>query len=167
VTFFATLFRQRAEYTSTKQFVMGDYDNNNAGVGIRKYPYTTDMSVNPEDYGYIRRSDYTGVHAKGEVWCGILLETYWNFIEEYGFSDNWYLGEGGNNMLLRDVVDGLKIQPCRPTFVDARNAILQADEINYSGRNLCLLWKGFAKRGLGLSAQSGGFESFEVPSECT
>jgi len=165
--FFATLFRQRAEYTSTTQFVMGDYDNNNAGVGIRNYPYTTDMSVNPETYSFIRGSGYAGVHAKGAVWCGILFETYWNFVEEYGFSDNWYLGEGGNNMVLRDIVDGLKIQPCRPTFVDARNAILQADEVNYSGRNLCLLWKGFAKRGLGLNAQSGGYEEFEVPSECT
>jgi len=166
VTFFATMFRQRASYVSTDQFVMGDYDNNNAGVGIRKFPYTTDLSLNPETYNYITRSDYTGVHAKGEVWCGILWETYWNFVDELGFSDNWYLGEGGNNRILQDVVDGLKLQPCRPTFVDARNAILQADEANFGGIHLCLLWKGFAKRGLGLYAVGGGTESFELPAEC-
>jgi len=164
--FWATMLRQRAGYVSTDQFVMGDYDNNNAGVGIRKFPYTTDMSVNPETYSYITRSDYTGVHAKGEVWCGILWETYWNFVDELGFSDNWYLGEGGNNWILQDIVDGLKIQPCRPTFVDARNAIIQADEANFGGRHLCLLWKGFAKRGLGLLAQGGGIESFALPAEC-
>jgi len=69
-------------------------------------------------------------------------------------------------MVLRDIVDGLKLQPCNPTFVDARDAILQADEINYGGNNLCLLWKGFAKRGLGLLALSGGRENFDVPADC-
>jgi len=158
-----TALRQRQDYNRFDEFPMAPYDN---VVGIRRYPYTTDMSVNPETYNYITRSGYEGVHAKGEVWCGILWETYWNLVDDFGFADNWYLGEGGNNFIFQDVVDGLKLQPCNPTFVDARNAILEADEMNYSRRHLCLLWRGFAKRGLGLGALSGGRESFEVPSEC-
>jgi len=161
----ATALRQRSDYTRTDLFPMAPYDNNNVG-GIRRYVYTTLMNVNPETYAYITRSGYEGVHAKGAVWCGILWETYWNLVDATGFSPNWYLGEGGNNEILRDVVDGLKIQPCNPTFVSARDAILQADEINYGGRNLCLLWRGFAKRGLGEGAEAGGYESFTVPSGC-
>jgi len=163
--FWATQLRQRGTYERTDLFPMGDYDTNQVN-GIRKFPYTTLLSVNPETYGYITRTGYEGVHAKGEVWCGILWETYWNLVDDIGFVDDWYLGEGGNNVVLQNVVDGLKLQPCNPTFVDARNAILQADEINYEGKHLCLFWKGFAKRGLGLNALSGGREDFTVPSNC-
>jgi len=162
---FATVLRQRPTYDRSILFAMGAYDVDD-DYGIRNYPYTTNLNVNPETYEYITYAGYAGVHAKGAVWAGILWETYWNLVDEIGFSTDWYLGEGGNNEILRDVVDGLKLQPCLPNFVDARNAILQADEINYSGRNLCLLWRGFAKRGLGEGAVGGGTESFVVPPEC-
>jgi hypothetical protein len=33
------------------------------------------------------------------------------------------------------VIDGLKLQPCNPHFVDARDAILAADLVNYEGAN--------------------------------
>ncbi|KAI8588933.1 Fungalysin metallopeptidase-domain-containing protein [Geranomyces variabilis] len=72
----------------------------------------------------------------------------------------------GNIVALQLVVDGMKLQPCHPTFVDARDAILQADEVNYGGEDLCEIWKAFAKRGLGVGAKPGGMEDFEVPSKC-
>jgi len=163
----ATAFRQRSTYTRDDVFPMALYSNL---AGIRKFPYTTDMSINPETYSYITRAGYEGVHAKGEVWCGILWEAYWNVVDEHTFQPNWYLNNGprpgGNIQILQDVVDGLKLQPCRPTFVDARDAILEADRVNWEGRNVCLLWKAFAKRGLGEGAMSGGRESFTVPSNC-
>jgi extracellular elastinolytic metalloproteinase len=167
----ATALRQRPNYNRVSRFSMGDYDIGTPGVGIRKFPYTTDMQVNPETYDYIRRAGYEGVHAKGEVWCGILWEVYWNFVDQHGFSSNWYKDtpeslRAGNVMILQNVVDGLKLQPCRPTFVDARDAIIQADEQNYGGDNKCLLWRGFAKRGLGVGAAAGGIQSFDLPPEC-
>ncbi|KAJ3159266.1 Fungalysin/Thermolysin Extracellular metalloproteinase 5 [Geranomyces michiganensis] len=72
----------------------------------------------------------------------------------------------GNIAALQLVVDGMKLQPCHPTFVDARDAILQADKVNYGGENLCEIWKAFAKRGLGVGARAGGVEDFGVPSTC-
>eukprot|EP00664_Eupelagonemidae_sp_cell27_P004518 gene4518-9767_t len=132
---------------------MGDYVR--AG-GIRNYPYSYDMEVNPATFGYISRSGYTGVHAIGSVWCGILHDVYWVMRREYGFSPNWYDGTAGNNILWQNVLDGLKLQPCRPTFVDARDAILLADEQNYGGRHTCTMWCAFARRGLGLSASTTG-----------
>ena len=161
--FVATLLRQRAEYTREDAFTMGEYSY---GQNIRRFPYSTDMTVDPETYGYIRKWQYWGVHAKGEVWAGILLEAYWNLVDAHGFDPDWYSGTGGNNIMLRNVIDGMKLQPCRPTFVDARNAILQADRINYGGKNACLLWKGFAKRGLGTKAMANGREDFSLPRKC-
>jgi len=140
----ATSLRQLPSYVRSDVFPMAPYSNNNAN-GIRKFPYTTDMTTNPETYNYITRTGYTTVHAKGEVWAGILWEAYWNFVDQYDFSTNWYLGEGGNNKIMQDVVDGLKLQPCRPNFVQARDAILQADEVNFGGSNYCLLWRCFGK----------------------
>jgi extracellular elastinolytic metalloproteinase len=168
----ATALRQRNDYTEDDHFAMGGYDTNTAN-GIRKFVYTTDMSVNPETYSYITRSGYEGVHAKGEVWCGILWECYWNFVKAYGFTDSWYPLPGnkgdhkGNIRILKDVVDGLKLQPCRPTFVDARDAIIAAHRAHYGNDDgVCLLWRGFAKRGLGINAVAGGVESFTLPPEC-
>ncbi|KAJ3023632.1 Fungalysin/Thermolysin Extracellular metalloproteinase 5 [Thoreauomyces humboldtii] len=72
----------------------------------------------------------------------------------------------GNIVAVQLVVDGMKLQPCNPTFVDARDAILQADEINNKGANFCEIWRGFAKRGLGSKATAGGNEDFTVPAKC-
>ncbi|KAJ3411731.1 Fungalysin/Thermolysin Extracellular metalloproteinase 5 [Chytridiales sp. JEL 0842] len=74
--------------------------------------------------------------------------------------------KGGNVLALQLVVDGLKLQPCSPNFVDARDAILLADEALTGGDNACEIWRGFAKRGLGVGAASGGREDFELPSSC-
>jgi extracellular elastinolytic metalloproteinase len=134
------------------------------------------MKVNPSTYAFIKKFDYYGVHAKGEVWAVILYEVYWNLVDKHGFSNDWYNIEAkgkdndsvpaGNIIAMKLIVDGMKLQPCRPSFVDARDAILQADEVNYNSANKCELWKGFAKRGLGQKARSGGMEDFTVPVEC-
>lgn len=46
-------------------------------------------------------------------------------------------------------------QPCNPNFVQARDAILDADKKMTGGDNQCEIWKGFAKRGLGEGAAFG------------
>jgi extracellular elastinolytic metalloproteinase len=60
------------------------------------------------------------------------------------------------NMRIRLVLNGMKIQPCRPSFFDARDAIIQADHILTGGENFCELWRGFSERGLGLDAKVEG-----------
>ncbi len=85
----------------------------------------------------------------------MLWEMNWALIDKYGLDPDIYNGTGGNNIALQLVIDGLKLQPCNPGFVDARNAILQADQVNNAGANQCLIWTAFAKRGLGYSATPG------------
>ena len=125
----------------------------NDGRGIRRYPYSTDMSINPLTYGDVAAN--TQVHAVGEVWASMLWDLYWAFVDEYGYDPDWYNGTGGNNMAVRLVFEGMKNQPCFPGFVDGRDAILAADEALFGGANQCLIWEVFARRGLGYYADQG------------
>lgn len=62
----------------------------------------------------------------------------------------------GNTLSVQLIVDAMKIQPCRPSFFDMRDAIIQADQIRTGGANGCLIWKAFAERGLGMDARVVG-----------
>ena len=137
------------------------------GGGIRNYPYSTDMSVNPQTYADIGATNIP--HGVGEIWAAMLWEMYWNLVDRYGFDADLYGGSGGNNLAIQLVIDGMKLQPCSPTFVQARDAILAADQANNAGANECEIWNAFAKRGLGFSATAGGTgvgdetEAFNLP----
>ena len=144
-----------------------------SGVGIRPTPYTTNMSVNPATYASIASN--TQVHFVGYVWASMLWEVYWNLVTSHGYNPNLYADwqAGGNNLTLQLVLDGMKLQTCHPGFVDGRNAILQADQVLTGGANQCDIWKGFAKRGLGVRASQGnannatdGTQAFDLPASC-
>ncbi len=140
--------------------------NTNYYFGIRRFPYSTDMTKNPETYadidtaqqsyppgvpispitGVVISSAANEVHNVGEVWCNALLECRAALWDIYGFA--------GNQMMMQLVVDGLKLQPANPSFLQARSAIIQADQIDNGGANYCTLWAAFAKRGMGMAATS-------------
>jgi len=167
--FWAISLQQQASFPTNIAFPMGDYV---VSGGIRIYPYSYDMDINPATYGFIAGPAYSGVHAMGSFWAGALYDVLVLMKTEHGFDADWYDGTGGNNALWQDVLDGLKLQPCAPTMVDARDAILLADEQNYDGAYVCTMWCGFARRGLGVSASSSSYnnrdvvEAFDTPSNC-
>ena len=131
--------------------------------GVRRFPYSTDMTKAPQTiadidpnqmafppevpmnpaYG-LPDSDADQMHNIGEIWCLMLWECRANLIEQYGFP--------GNELMMQLVVDGMKLSPVNPTFIEARDAILQADLVGNAGTNQTALWRGFARRGLGYSA---------------
>ena len=63
------------------------------------------------------------------------------------------------------LADGMKLQPCNPTFIQARDAIIAADKTGNNGLYFCEIWKGFAKRGLGVNADTNA-DNFDVPQQC-
>lgn len=149
---------------------MGSYASGDPN-GIRTYPYTTNMGINPHTYDDIKTE--VAPHGVGSVWAAMLWEMTWDLIAEYGFDLDIYNGTGGNNIALQLVTDGLKLQPCSPGFVAGRDAILEADQIANGGANRCIIWRAFARRGLGVSAiqgssnsKSDGTEAFDVPVDC-
>ena len=150
--------------------------------GIRRYPYTTDLTKNPltfKDIDPFQASPHTNVpispvfgfnpfdasevHNQGEIWCVTLGEARANLIQKYGFAR-------GKQLILQLVTDGMKLGPPNPNFLEARDAIIQADYVDNGGLDFDELWSGFAKRGLGFSATSppstttsGVHEAFDLP----
>jgi cysteine-rich repeat protein len=169
----ALVFTARAEDApedprSLAPYLLGEPPS---GPGIRNFPYSSDLGVSPLDYGDV--SSLNQPHGVGEVWAAALWEVYWNLVFARGFDPDLAEGQGGNNLLLSLVTDALKLQPCDPTFVEGRDAILCADQIASAGEHRCLIWSGFAKRGVGQSASDGGgpfnlnvAAAFDVPAEC-
>ncbi|RYY15886.1 MAG: arginyl aminopeptidase, partial [Cytophagaceae bacterium] len=126
------------------------------GAGIRRYPYSTSLTTNPLTYANVATS--TEVHNIGEVWCAALWDMTWGIIQQKGsINTNLYngAGNGGNSIALNLMMQGLKLQPCQPGFLDARDAILAADSLLYQGQYHCAIWNAFARRGMGFSAVQG------------
>ena len=129
------------------------------GAGLRTYPYTLNMAVDPHTYADMNGTpNGSEVHYIGEIWASALWDMTWRIIEqEDSIEPNIYnaASTGGNTIALNDVIMGMKLQPCSPGYIDARNAILQADSILYNYRHKCAIWGAFARRGMGYSAQQG------------
>lgn len=139
--------------------------------GIRRFPYSTDMSINPQTFDDIKGT--TAPHPLGELWVGMLWDMYWAFIGKYGYDSDWSNTNSGNYKAVYLVMEGMKMQPCSPGFVAGRDAIFKADQIHYNGENLCMIWEVFARRGLGYFADGGkatdrndGKQNFDVLPTC-
>lgn len=125
------------------------------GLGIRGQRYCTNFAVNNRSYGVTISSQ---VHTRGEIWCATLWDMTWNIINQVGsINPNIYNASagGGNSIALRLVIEGMKLQPCSPGFIDARDAILRADQLLYNGAHQCAIWEAFRRRGMGANASQG------------
>jgi subtilase family serine protease len=114
------------------------------------------------------------VHDNGEIWANVL----WDLRERFRAD----LVAGSDGAAIREVhqlyVDGLKLSPARPTMLDMRDAMLQADVVRNPepgavSANYCRLWQVFATRGMGTGARdtedTGSLSvvaDFGVPAEC-
>ncbi|KAJ3096078.1 Fungalysin/Thermolysin Extracellular metalloproteinase 5 [Phlyctochytrium planicorne] len=170
--FFAVAFQMKGTDTRTSDKAVGVFVTG-AANGVRGFPYSTNLDNNPRKYSDLQTIDLTDVHTVGEVWGAMLYEVYWNFVDKSGFTQVDSLianvdSQKGNVNIIKNVVDGFKIQPCNPTFIQARDAIFKADEANFGGANKCEISKGFAKRGLGFSAVDDGkfVDAFDVDPSC-
>ncbi|GAB1691179.1 hypothetical protein KRM28CT15_29820 [Krasilnikovia sp. M28-CT-15] len=88
------------------------------------------------DYGKI----YSGgpdVHTDGEIWA----QTLWDLRKAIGSSKAQFL-----------VTRAMELSPAKPSFLDQRNSILQADLVANRGRLQSAIWKVFAHRGMGFFA---------------
>lgn len=140
--------------------------------GARRYPYSRDLSKNPLTFKDINprlANGHTNVpladawvgvdpgflanfsHRKGEVWCATLWDARGMLVEKHGHAT-------GTQLILQLVTDGMRCLPAdtthwlHPTFLEARNAILNADVVNNGGANTKELWTAFYKRGMGAAA---------------
>jgi hypothetical protein len=89
--------------------------------------------------GYDASTPAFEVHADGEIWG----ETLWDL--------RTALGATTARML---VTDALRLSPLEPSFLDERNALLAADQIDDGGAHHDQLWQLFAVRGMGFGART-------------
>ena len=94
------------------------------------------------------------MHADGEIWA----QTLWDL-----------RGAVGDATARGLVTDAMRLSPTNPSFLDMRNAILQADELANGGANEDTIWQVFAGRGMGYFAavshagDTSPLESFALP----
>ncbi|KAJ6502916.1 metalloprotease [Mycena vitilis] len=146
-----------------QDFTLGSYIND--GVPIRTYPYSTNLTVNPLQYQDALKL-VAHPHDAGEVWANLLHNVHADLVTAHGFRtyDRDPSGTEGNIVFLHLFMDGLALQPCNPSFIQARDAFLLADENRYQGAHRCLLWETFANRGMGMNAMSAN--NYAVPGDC-
>src|SRR5439155_16154888 len=73
------------------------------------------------------------VHADGEIW----VQTLWDL-----------RGELGSDTTESLVTRAMELSPFNPSFLDERNAILQADMVLSGGARQNVIWAVFAHRGM-------------------
>jgi len=133
---------------------IGEYVANNTTRGIRRAAYTVPADPVHDSYADLGVGGFE-VHRDGEVWAAAL----WDLRQTLGaaISD-------------RLVLEGMKFTPCSPSFLNARDGILQADQSLNGGANRCAIWTVFARHGMGVSASGNNGTTHnaatDVPADC-
>lgn len=175
---------------ATYKLIAGYLDN--YLYGIRRFPYSTNNSVNPTTWADvddvtinlaggiapspINFNDNGGmeVHNAGELWALSLWEVRSRIIADAAGANGSV--PAGNDTTLEIVTDGLKMTPIDPSFTEGRDALIDADCATNACANEQSIWAGFADRGLGYgsatpynilfgftAAHLGVRESFSLP----
>jgi extracellular elastinolytic metalloproteinase len=163
------------------RYTVGAYATGNKVHGIRNYvanfpatgrfpqpgQYPRVNPLNFSDIGY----DVPGpeVHSDGEIWVAVNFEVRRALAEKYAaqypggdreLQNRCALGVlpadrcPGNRRWIQLAVDSMLLMPTDPTMIDARNAMLAADELRFGGEDTPELWLAFARRGMGQGASS-------------
>jgi Zn-dependent metalloprotease len=134
---------------------VGEYVTNNATSGIRRAAYTVPANPIHDSYADLGVGGFQ-VHRDGEVWAA----TLWDLRTQLGAT-----------ITDRLIIQGMKFTPCGPSFLNARDAIIQADQNLNGGANRCTIWTVFARHGMGVSAVGNNgtthVAATDLPSECT
>ncbi|WP_042721301.1 T9SS-dependent M36 family metallopeptidase [Flavobacterium sp. B17] len=181
--FFALMLTNKAGDNASVPRGIGTYPTGQtiSGTGIRPAKYSPDFTINDYTYDDTNGMEYNNgsaivpdVHSIGFVWATMLWDLHWQYVAKYGYSSDVTANTtNGSTRVLQLVTDALKLQTCYPTFIDGRDAILDADQATTQGSDRCMIWRTFAKRGLGVNASSGladdindQIADFTVPADC-
>jgi extracellular elastinolytic metalloproteinase len=144
--------------------VTGDWVINDP-AGIRMHPYTDEYAEVGGTYGHIGTAPYTRVHNIGEIWCATLMKMNRDLGKALGDKKRGHL------LGWQIVVDGFKLTPANPSFLQARDAILRAladqryrgilSEIDFKKANRAA-WGAFSHFGMGPNATSVGATLFGI-----
>lgn len=149
--------------------------NNAFFEGIRRYPYSTELTKNPLTFKHMTAgvklptspaptfgadgSTNGEVHSSGEVWANMLWECYAALLRD----KSRLTFQQAQERMRRYHVAALKLTPNNPTFTEARDAMLFA-AYSSDRQDYDLFVAAFAKRGMGDGAvASDPFETDPDP----
>ncbi len=98
-----------------------------------------------EEFGRVL-STGAQVHADGEIWSQTLMDLRRLFVADHGEAK-------GVERARTYITRGMELAVDEPSFIDMRNAILQADVVA-GKRDHRRIWETFAKRGMGAGASA-------------
>jgi hypothetical protein len=150
-------------------WAVGAYATGNTETAIRDYSIDKNP-LNYSDYGF----DTTGpeVHADGEIWNGTMWEVRQALVEKYD-AEFPYADKAlqlacadatatttpravgtcpGNRRWVQLMFDAFLLQQGATSMLDARDAMIAADQLRFGGANKDVLWAAFARRGMGSGA---------------
>ncbi|HEV7892864.1 MAG TPA: M36 family metallopeptidase [Pyrinomonadaceae bacterium] len=134
--------------------VMGEYVTQDTTRGIRRAAYTVPSAAVHDSYADVGAGGFE-VHNDGEVWAAALFDLRASL---------------GKTITDRIVLNGMKFTPTRPSFLNARDGIIQADQNLNGGANRCAIWAVFARHGMGVSAVGNDGTTHtaatNVPADC-
>jgi extracellular elastinolytic metalloproteinase len=111
--FMATALRITTNDTRDTDYVMGAWVTNNP-AGIRKYPYSTNMTRNAHVFADI--NSLWEVHKIGTVWATMLYEVLWNLIDVHGVTsairptfDAKHVPTDGRYLAMQLVINGMAL----------------------------------------------------------
>ncbi|HKS29569.1 MAG TPA: M36 family metallopeptidase [Pyrinomonadaceae bacterium] len=134
--------------------MVGEYATGNTTAGIRRAAYTVPANAIHDSYADVGNQGFA-VHNDGEIWAA----TLWDLRAQLGAT-----------ITDRIVLNGMKFTPTRPSFLNARDGILQADQNLNGGANRCTIWTVFARHGMGVSAVGNDgtthVAATDLPSDC-
>ncbi|MGA9747203.1 MAG: M36 family metallopeptidase, partial [Nocardioides sp.] len=150
-------------------WAVGPYATGNEHEGIRDYAIN-DNPLTYGDYGF----DSTGVevHADGEIWNGTQWDVRKALVEKWDASFpagdktlQLRCAQGtatssplpadqcpGNRRWVQLMFDSFLLQQGATSMLDARDAMLAADQMRFGGANQKELWLAFARNGMGTDA---------------
>ncbi|MFN2590102.1 MAG: M36 family metallopeptidase [Actinomycetota bacterium] len=131
-----------------KRPILGPYVTGNSKRGIRNWALD-EVKANFGDIGYDTAGEQ--VHADGQIWAGIL----WDLRQSVAATRR-----GGADLVTQLVSDAMPIAGPVPSMLNMRDAILAADKARTRGANQAVLWKVFARHGMGRSAFAA--DAFDV-----
>ncbi|MGE6759589.1 myxosortase-dependent M36 family metallopeptidase [Corallococcus interemptor] len=151
---------------STAGYVTSGGKNQGYYYGIRRLPYSTDLTKNAYTFKHIQNfttlplelsagstANNAEVHNSGEVWATMLWECYASLLNAHPFAE-------AQNRMKQYLVAAYKATPNAPTFTEARDAVLAvalaSDPADYQR-----FVAAFAKRGIGFGAKSPDRNTFD------
>jgi MYXO-CTERM domain-containing protein len=159
------------------QYATASFPDDPAYFGIRRYPYSVDLSKNPLTFKHISDGENlpntaplaqgnagggnSEVHAAGEVWAEMLFEAYAALLKQTVGPNPPYTFDEARRRMTDYVVTGMRLAPADPTYTEQRDGVLAAAAAADLS-DLSVLAQAFARRGAGTCAVSPPRDSLDL-----